>query len=116
MNYEWFLFDLDGTLAESGAGILNSARYALTQLGAEIPPEEEMRAFIGPPLLWSFQNVAHLPEETARRAVDLYRERYGREGWMETSIYPGVQELLRGIRRRGGKIALASAKPLGFGE
>ena len=39
MNYEWFLFDLDGTLAESGAGILNSARYALTQLGAEIPPE-----------------------------------------------------------------------------
>ena len=116
MNYEWFLFDLDGTLAESGAGILNSARYALTQLGAEIPPEEEMRAFIGPPLLWSFQNVAHLPEETARRAVDLYRERYGREGWMETSIYPGVQELLRGIRRRGGKIALASAKPQGFCE
>ena len=110
MNYEWFLFDLDGTLAESGAGILNSVRYALTQLGAEIPPEEEMRAFIGPPLLWSFQNVAHLPEETARRAVDLYRERYGREGWMETSIYPGVQELLRGIRRRGGKIALASAR------
>ena len=116
MNYEWFLFDLDGTLAESGAGILNSVRYALTQLGAEIPPEEEMRAFIGPPLLWSFQNVAHLPEETARRAVDLYRERYGREGWMETSIYPGVQELLRGIRRRGGKIALASAKPQGFCE
>ena len=75
MNYEWYLFDLDGTLTESGEGIINCARHALSALGAEQPCEGEMRRFIGPPLMWSFQNVAGLDEQRAARAVDIYRER-----------------------------------------
>lgn len=111
MKYEWYLFDLDGTLTESGEGIINCARHALSVLGAEQPCESEMRRFIGPPLLWSFQNVARLDEQHAARAVELYRERYSELGWKENRVYPGIAPLLRGIKRRGGKIALASAKP-----
>ena len=111
MKYEWYLFDLDGTLTESGDGIINSAKDALTRMGAEVPSDEAMRAFIGPPLLWSFQNVAHLSEADAQKAIALYRERYSDVGWMENRVYPGIAPLLRGIKRRGGKIALASAKP-----
>ena len=111
MKYEWYLFDLDGTLTESGDGIINSAKDALTRMGAEIPSDEAMRAFVGPPLLWSFQNVARLSEADAQKAIELYRERYFTVGWMENRVYPGIAPLLRGIRRRGGKIALASAKP-----
>ena len=36
-NYRYVLFDLDGTLTESGEGIINSAVYALKKFG--IKPE-----------------------------------------------------------------------------
>lgn len=114
MKYEWYLFDLDGTLTESGEGIINCARHALSTLGVEQPCEDEMRCFIGPPLMWSFQNVTGLDEQRAARAVEIYRERYSALGWKENRVYPGIAPLLRGIKRRGGKIALASAKPETF--
>ena len=114
MKYEWFLFDLDGTLTASAEGIINSAKYALEKMGVEIPSDEEMRAFIGPPLVWSFQNVAGMSEEDAHKAVELYRERFSVLGWKENRVYPGIAPLIRGIKKRGGKIALASAKPEKF--
>ena len=44
MNYEWYLFDLDGTLTESGEGIINCARHALSALGAESPAKARCAA------------------------------------------------------------------------
>lgn len=114
MKYEWFLFDLDGTLTESAEGIINSAKYALEKMGVDIPSDEAMRTFIGPPLLWSFQNVAGMSEEDAHKAVEFYRERFSVIGWKENCVYPGIAPLIRGIKKRGGKIALASAKPEKF--
>lgn len=110
MRYDWFLFDLDGTLTESDEGILNCARHALSALGISPPPDAELKSFIGPPLLGSFQNVG-LSEADARRAMEIYRARYAEFGWQENRVYPGIAPLLRAIRRRGGHIALASAKP-----
>ena len=37
MKYDWYVFDLDGTLAESGEGIINSAKFALDELGVPCP-------------------------------------------------------------------------------
>ena len=48
------LFDLDGTLIDSEIGIVDSIQYALERLGAPIPPREELRAWIGPPLRVTF--------------------------------------------------------------
>jgi len=114
MKYEWYLFDLDGTLTASAEGIINCAKHALVKMGREVPPDDEMRAFIGPPLVWSFMNIAGLSEEDAHRAVTLYRERYSDVGWKENRVYPGIIPLIKGIKERGGKIALASAKPEKF--
>ena len=49
-NYKIVLFDLDGTLCESGEGILNSAKYAIREMGFPVPPPEVMRKYIGPPM------------------------------------------------------------------
>ena len=48
------LFDLDGTLTDSGEGIINCAILALEHFGCPIPTREEMRIFVGPPLHESF--------------------------------------------------------------
>lgn len=114
MKYDWYVFDLDGTLTESGDGIINSAKFALNELGAACPSDAELRKFIGPPLLWSFETVARLDEKTARRAVEIDNARYAEAGWKENRVYTGIPHLLRGIKKRGGHLAVASAKPEKF--
>ena len=114
MKYDWFLFDLDGTLTESGEGIKRSAAYALEKMGREVPSEEVLRTFVGPPLLESMMRCCSMTEDEARTAVKHYRERYGEVGWKENRVYPFIAQLLRGIKRRGGHIALVTAKPEPF--
>ena len=46
--YQAILFDLDGTLTDSGLGITKAVQYALGQVGYEVPPRESLFTFIGP--------------------------------------------------------------------
>lgn len=109
--YKAILFDLDGTLTESGEGITKSVQYALEKLGKPVPPVEELQVFVGPPLMEQFMKYADLDEETARLAVQYYRERYSTIGIFENRPYPGVEEMLRELKRKGYRLAVASSKP-----
>ncbi len=51
------LFDLDGTLTQSAPGILASIRHALTSVGSPAPDAEQLKAFIGPPIVDSLRDV-----------------------------------------------------------
>ena len=75
--YKAIMFDLDGTLTESGEGITKSVQYALEKIGRPEPDLEKLKVFVGPPLLDQFMKYADTDEETARQAVAFYRERYG---------------------------------------
>ena len=67
--YKAILFDLDGTLTDSGEGITKSVQYALEKVGKPEPDLQKLRIFVGPPLLEQFQEYAGIDEETARKAV-----------------------------------------------
>ena len=109
--YRVILFDLDGTLTESGEGITRSVQYALEKIGKPEEDREKLKVFVGPPLLEQFVNYAGLDEETARRAVEYYRERYKKQGIFENELYPGVEQMLQGLREKGLRLAVASSKP-----
>ena len=109
--YRVILFDLDGTLTESGEGITRSVQYALEKIGKPEEDREKLKVFVGPPLLEQFMNYAGLGEETARRAVEYYRERYKKQGIFENELYPGVEQMLQGLREKGFRLAVASSKP-----
>ncbi len=109
--YKAIMFDLDGTLTESGEGITKSVQYALEKIGRPEPDLEKLKVFVGPPLLDQFMKYADTDEETARQAVAFYRERYGVTGIYENSVYPGIPELLEELRRKGYLLAVASSKP-----
>ena len=64
-KYKAVLFDLDGTINDSGPGIMNSCRYAMEKMGHEPLPEETMRRFVGPSLQYSFQTFCGMDEEEA---------------------------------------------------
>ena len=76
MKYENIIFDFDGTVANTGEGVLNSVRYALKNAGAEIPCDEVLVGFIGPTLYRSFIDITGLTSEQAYKAIDDYRSYY----------------------------------------
>lgn len=48
-DYQVLLFDLDGTLTDSGEGIMRSVQYALRTVGIDVMDYRTLTAFIGPP-------------------------------------------------------------------
>ena len=107
------LFDLDGTLTDSGEGIINCAILALEHYGLPIPSREDMRVFVGPPLAESFINHG-VPADKAEEAVAIYRSRYIPIGKFENNPYPGIRELLETLQNAGHKLYVATSKPEGM--
>ena len=110
-EFDLILFDLDGTLTDSGPGILNCLEYALEDQGIPVPEREEMRKLLGPPLVVTFCDVFGMNEEQASQAIDKYRERYHDVGLFENSVYEGVPELLAELQGAGLRLATATSKP-----
>ena len=107
------LFDLDGTLTDSGEGIINCAILALEHFGCPIPSREAMRVFVGPPLVDSF--IQHgVPADQAEKAVEIYRSRYIPIGKYENTPYPGIRELLQTLKDQGHTLYVATSKPEGM--
>ena len=69
------LFDLDGTLTDSGEGIINCASLALEHFGIPVPGRDAMRVFVGPPLDETFIRFG-VPADKAQEAIRVYRSRY----------------------------------------
>lgn len=104
------LFDLDGTLTDSGEGIINCAILALEHFGLPVPTREEMRVFVGPPLSETFQKFG-VPADKVDEAIAVYRSRYIPIGKYENMPYPGIRELLEALQANGHKLYVATSKP-----
>lgn len=104
------LFDLDGTLTDSGEGIINCAWLALKHFGIALPDRETMRVFVGPPLRDSFLRFG-VPEEDVETAIEIYRKRYVPTGMFENTPYGGIRAMLAALKDAGHKLYVATAKP-----
>ena len=110
--YNTVLFDLDGTLTDSGLGITKAVQYALGQMGYEVPERESLFSFIGPPLHSSFQRYYGMDEPTSVEAVRQFRVYYNQMGGiLENEVYAGVPELLAGLKAAGKRLCIATSKP-----
>ncbi len=109
--YEYVLFDLDGTLTDSGPGIMNAFAYAIEKMGGLVPDREQLRKFVGPPLKDSFGRVLGYSPQDTDKAIGLYREYYNTMGGvLENKVYPGIEQLLANLSDEGKKLIVATAK------
>lgn len=111
MKYKYILFDLDGTITESGPGIMNSAEYALKKMNREVGDRETLRKFIGPPLTESMEKYYGMSREESLLGVKYYREYYEEKGMFENSVYAGIPEILDSLKKEGYILAVATSKP-----
>ncbi len=114
--YDYYFFDLDGTLTDPWVGITNSVAYALKRFGISVDDNKKLLPFIGPPLVDSFQEFIGLDKESAIKAVEYYREYFSDKGLYENKVYDGVAEVLDKLKKRGKVLVVATSKPQLFTE
>ena len=105
-----FIFDLDGTLTDSGLGITSSIIYALEKYGIQADRSSLYR-FVGPPLRETFSEHFGFSKEKSEEAVGFYREYFEKRGMFENTVYPGIPELLSGLKSAGKRLMVATSKP-----
>ena len=105
MKYKYILFDLDGTITESGPEIMNSVEYALNKMNREGGERDTLKKFIGPPLTESMEKYYGMS------VVKYYREYYAEKGIFENSVYEGLAETLEFLKNEGYILAVATSKP-----
>lgn len=110
------LWDLDGTVLASKRGVFRSIAYALEKLLLPMPSEEELLAFLGPPLSEGFPKVCHVPEALVEDAIRLYREYYNSGGKFEAEIFDGVPDVLRTLKAVGVSCYITTSKPRVFAK
>lgn len=109
--YDYFLFDLDGTLTDPGLGITNSVAYALEKYHISVKDRRELYPFIGPPLWRSFSEFYGFDEKQIRQAIMYYREYFGEKGLFENEVYAGIPDVLAALKQAGKTLLVATSKP-----
>jgi phosphoglycolate phosphatase len=109
--YTCILFDLDGTIVDSAPGIIASLAFTFEKMGKPIPSPTEMLAFVGPPILDSFRDLAHLDPAESATALEIYRENYLEVGVHDSTPFEGVGDVLRAIHESPVPLSLATSKP-----
>jgi phosphoglycolate phosphatase len=107
------LLDLDGTIIDSAPGIVAGMRRAFAEVGDEVPDDEVLRSWIGPPVLHMLERElgARGPDVVAR-ANGAFREYFDTTGAHETTVFPGMADALAGMHGDGAGAVVVTHKPL----
>jgi phosphoglycolate phosphatase len=105
------LFDLDGTLIDSELGIVSCIRHALAQMQVPAPAPAALREWIGPPLHQGFAALMDNDAAKVTAAIGHYHDRFTTIGWREHAVYPGLAQLIEGLRGAGHQLAVVTSKP-----
>ena len=107
MRRNIILFDLDGTLTDSGPGIMKAGQYALRAFGIE-RDWRELSFFVGPPLSETFARF--VSAENVDAAVAKFREYYQQDGWLDNAPYPdAICGAPEGDKEAGKKVNVVKA-------
>ena len=109
--FDYLIFDFDGTVADTGEGILKSLQYSFVAMGDPEPELSDLKKFIGPPVFYSDTHFYGISEDRVDLYVKKYRERYREKGIYESKVYDGLKDLLVSLKEKNIKVGIASSKP-----
>jgi phosphoglycolate phosphatase len=110
LNFDLIVFDWDGTLFDSTALIVRCIQNACVDVGAPRPSDTQAAYVIGLGLADALRHVApHLPAERYPELGARYRHHYV-ASQHELSLFAGTLEMLRALKAREHRIAVATGK------
>lgn len=108
--YKAVIFDLDGTLADTAPGILNSIRYTQKMMDLPEITLKQMYSHVGPPMEESYERNFGLTGDRLQQAIKFHKEYAMRQGYKELIFYDGIIELLDKLKNLGIKTGVATLK------
>jgi phosphoglycolate phosphatase len=109
MTPRGIIFDLDGTLTDSKPGLLASLRHMHRTLGWEVPSDDELERWLGPPTATILAEAGH-PQAVIDRAIAAFRASLDAGALLESRLYDGIAPLLERLHARGVRMGVATHK------
>ena len=109
-NYDYLLFDLDGTLTASAEGVRLSLQHAMKELRLPCPDLSDYTKYVGPPLEDTFRGMCAVPEDQIQRGMQIYRDYYDIINAEVTKVFDGVFPMLSELRGAGKKLVICTSK------
>jgi pyrophosphatase PpaX len=107
MRYPTVLFDLDGTLIDSGAIILASFRHATQTVLRRDIPDAELAALVGGSNI--HDQMRSIDEEQVDELVRVYRE-HNAPLHDQLEAFEGIEHVLAKLKREGRRLGIVTAK------
>jgi phosphoglycolate phosphatase len=104
------VFDLDGTLADSSACIVQAAHYVCERIQIPLVADEKIRSTIGKPLGPMLASLFGIEGSLLDQAIEDYSDEYRRLAKMGERLFDGSIGLLHAVREAGFKMAVATGK------
>ena len=111
LNFDYVIFDFDGTLADTGEGVFESIEYALKETGHKGLTPAQLHTFIGPPLEASLKRECNIDGDEAKAIVEKYRRHYAQIGIYKLRFFQSTVSTLKTLHENGVKISVGSSKP-----
>ncbi|MBQ2816300.1 MAG: dTMP kinase [Clostridia bacterium] len=113
MNWEKIVFDMDGTLLDTGSGVFGCLEMALNEHGIEYT-KEQIADFVGPPMHTQLCRTFGMDPEYAAQVTQTYRNFYRIHGVNMFDNYEGIPQLLKRLKLSGRRLFVATNKPHEF--
>lgn len=116
-KYRLVIFDLDGTLLDTRAGVLTSVKYTIQKAGLTPLEDSVLQSFIGPPIKDSFSKTYGVSDEDRlRELVRIFRDRYKDVDLLKAEPYEGIFTVFQTLQDKGVKTAVATYKRQDYTE
>ncbi len=112
MYLKLIIFDLDGTLINAYPAIMESFNSTMHKLGYPKQDALIIRKSVG----WGDENLLEpfIKEKDLKKSLYLYRRHHRLSLIKKSRLFPGTLDLLKRLKRRGYKLAVASNRPTKF--
>ncbi|MFM9414520.1 HAD-IA family hydrolase [Peptococcus simiae] len=107
MAFDYFLFDLDGTLIDSNKHVIDCFKYAFQEVLAESISTPEITATFGIPLETA---IRAMRPAAADDLLKTYRAESDRRGQDDILMVPEADKTLAALKARGAGIAVVTSK------
>ena len=110
-KFDLILFDLDGTLFDTAKTLLDSIKGTVKLAGLRELTDDELNTFIRPPVVFSLKGYyPHLTNDEIDNLTTMYRDYYMKNEMLKANLFPGMLDVLKGLKENGYKVALATYK------
>lgn len=109
--YTAVLWDLDGTISDSAAGIIDAMRRTYDTLRMPVPDDATLRSYVGPPIIDTFRAQGLDDGVELNHALEMYRDIYHESGLLASPQFPGVGDIIRELHAAGVPQSTATSKP-----